>query len=216
MADMADADEVAAYRKAHPDTVLVAYVNSTAAVKANVDICCTSGNVEKVINSIPADRKIMFIPDCNLGSNMMKKLDRPMELWNGFCPAHNAVTPEMIENARRAHPEAEVLVHPECRPAVVAAADRALSTGGILKSVRESDASAFIIGTESGILHRLKKENPGKNFFPLQPEITCPNMKKITLTDVRDSLLSLTEKIVLPDELMASAVRPIEAMLALQ
>jgi len=216
MADMADADEVAAYRKAHPDTVLVAYVNSTAAVKAHVDICCTSGNVEKVISSIPADRKIMFLPDCNLGANMMKKLNRPMELWNGYCPTHNAVTPEMIENARRAHPGALVLVHPECRPAVAAAADQALSTGGILRFVRESGASDFIVGTEKGILHRLKKENPGRNFFPLQPEMICPNMKKITLTDVRDSLLSLTEKIVLPDDLMTSAVKPIEAMLALR
>jgi len=216
MADMADADEVAAYKKAHPDTVLVAYVNSTAAVKASVDICCTSGNVEKVLNSIPAGKKVMFLPDCNLGGNMMKKLDRGMELWHGFCPTHNAVTLEMIRKAREAHPGALVLVHPECRPEVAAAADQALSTGGILKFVQSSEAKDFIVGTESGILHRLKKENPGKNFYPLQPEMICRNMKKITLVDVRNSLLTLTEKIELPEDLMTSAVRPIEAMLMLK
>lgn len=215
MADMADADQVAAYRKEHPGTVLVAYVNSTAAVKAQVDICCTSGNVEKVLNSIPPEKSVMFLPDCNLGGNMSSKLGRAMELWRGFCPTHDRVTASMIAQARAARPGAPVLVHPECRPNVVAAADFALSTGGILKHVRESAGKDFIIGTESGILHRLKRENPDKNFYPLQPKMICPNMKKITLEDVRNCLLSMTEKIVLPPELMAAAVRPIEAMLAL-
>ena len=160
MADMADPSEVAAYKKANPDTVLVAYVNSTAEVKAQVDICCTSGNAEKIIRSIPADKKIMFLPDRNLGANMMNKLNRPMELWQGFCPTHNKVTVEMIREARRMHPEAKVLVHPECRPEIVAEADEALSTGGILRFVRESADRQFIIGTETGILHRLAKENP--------------------------------------------------------
>ena len=216
MADMADPSEVAAYKKANPDTVLVAYVNSTAEVKAQVDICCTSGNAEKIIRSIPADKKIMFLPDRNLGANMMNKLNRPMELWQGFCPTHNKVTVEMIREARRMHPEAKVLVHPECRPEIVAEADEALSTGGILRFVRESADRQFIIGTETGILHRLAKENPEKEFFPLKPEMLCPNMKKITLQEVADTLAEMRNVIELPPELMARAVLPIERMLAVK
>ncbi len=216
MADMADAETVAAYRAAHPETVLVAYVNSTAATKANVDICCTSGNVEKVLRSIPEDREIMFLPDRNLGRNMIRKLGRKMELWDGCCPVHNLVTAEMIADARRKYPGAPVLIHPECPEEVAAAADAALSTGGILKYVRESDAEEFVIGTEKGILHRLIRENPDKTFHTLQPEIICADMKKITLTDVRDALKNKAEQIILPADLMEKAVRPIEAMLALQ
>lgn len=215
MACMADPHEVAAFRAENPDTVLVAYVNSTAAVKALVDICCTSGNVEKVLNSIPADKKVMFLPDCNLGGNMAQKLNRPMNLWKGFCPAHNRVSVESIAQARVAHPEALVLVHPECRPSVLAVADKALSTGGILNFVKTSEAREFIIGTESGILHRLRKENPDKKFYPLEPEILCADMKKITLEDVKNSLVNMTHKVELPPELIAAAVKPVLAMLAL-
>lgn len=157
----------------------------------------------------------MFLPDRNLGANMAKKLNRPMELWNGYCPTHNYVTVEMIREARSAHPGSVVMVHPECRPEIVDASDFALSTGGILRAVRESEKTDFVIGTEAGILHRLENENPGKHFFPLQPCMTCANMKKITLEDVRNCLLTQTEKIVLDEKLMADAVKPIEAMLAL-
>ncbi len=216
MADMADPSEVAAYRKANPDTVLVAYVNSTAEVKAQVDICCTSGNAEKIIRSIPPEKKIMFLPDRNLGANMRNKLKRPMELWEGFCPTHNKVTVEMLRSARALHPEAEVLVHPECTPEVVAEADESLSTGGILRHVRESSKTQFVIGTETGILHRLQKENPGKTFYPLKPEMLCPNMKKITLQEVADSLAEMRNVIELPPELMERAVLPIERMLAVK
>ena len=213
MADMADPEPVANYRKAHPDAIFVAYVNSTAAVKAQVDICCTSGNAEKIIQSLPKDREILFLPDRNLGGNISGKLGVDMDLWPGFCPTHNRVTVEMIEKARAAAPDALVLVHPECTPEVVAAADQALSTGGILKFVRESDAKRFIIGTEAGILHRLRNENPGREFLPLQPEMICPNMKKITLEDVARSLRDLTEQIEIAPELREAAVRPILRML---
>ena len=214
MADMADPSEVAAYKKANPDTVLVAYVNSTAEVKAQVDICCTSGNAEKIIAELPENQEILFLPDRNLGGNMNRKLDRKMDLWPGCCPTHDHVTPEMIAEARAAHPGAKVLVHPECAPEVVAAADEALSTGGILKFVRESSDKAFIIGTESGILHRLRKENPGKEFYPLQPEMICPDMKKITLENVRDCLKNMAPRIELSEEILREAVKPIEAMIA--
>ena len=214
MADMAAADAVAAYRAAHPEAFLVAYVNTTADVKAHVDLCCTSGNAEKIIAELPENQEILFLPDRNLGGNMNRKLDRKMDLWPGCCPTHDHVTPEMIAEARAAHPGAKVLVHPECAPEVVAEADEALSTGGILKFVRESSDKAFIIGTESGILHRLRKENPGKEFYPLQPEMICPDMKKITLENVRDCLKNMAPRIELPEEILREAVKPIEAMIA--
>lgn len=216
MADMAEAESVANYRKEHPDAIIVAYVNSTAAVKAQVDICCTSGNAEKVIQSLPKDREILFLPDRNLGQNIADKLKVKMDLWPGFCPTHNRVTVEMINVARAKAPNALVLVHPECQPQVVAIADKALSTGGILRFARESSAQEFIIGTEAGILHRLRKENPNKKFLPLLPEMTCVNMKKITLEDVARSLRDLTEQVEIAPELQEPAVRPILRMLEIK
>ncbi len=215
MADMALGEKVAKYKAEHPDTLIVAYVNTTADVKAHVDICCTSGNAEKIISSIPEDQKILFLPDRNLGGNLNRKLGRNMLLWPGFCPTHDRVTQQVIREARAAHPGVKVLVHPECDPDVVALADESLSTGGILRFVRESSDPAFIIGTESGILHRLQKENPDKSFYPLQPEMLCPNMKKLTLENVRDCLKDMAPQIELPADLMAAAVAPIEKMLEL-
>ena len=216
MADMAEVDAVRRYRKEHPDEVLVAYVNSSAAVKAQVDWCCTSGNVERVLNAIPADARVMFLPDRNLGANMSDKLGRPMALWNGCCPIHDHITLESIREAREAHPEAEVLVHPECRPMVVAAADAALSTGGMLRHVSESLFKEFIVGTEMGIIHRMMRENPGKTFHPLLPKVICPDMKKITLENVLAALQGKCEEIALDPEMMEAARRPIERMLALK
>ncbi len=216
MAEMADPDAVAARRRKSPDAVFVAYVNSTARVKALVDICCTSGNAEKIIRSIPPDRRIVFLPDRNLGGNMMKKLGREMELWQGCCPIHDRVTVEMIRRARAAAPGAPVLVHPECRIEVVDEADEALSTAGILRFCRVSSEKRFIIGTEQGLLHRLRKENPGKEFLPLEPAMICCDMKKITLEDLYASLQDMTEKIELDPELASAAVRPIRRMLELK
>lgn len=214
MADMAAPDKVRAYREAHPGTLLVAYVNTTAATKACVDICCTSGNAERIISSIPSDREIMFLPDANLGANVSKKLGRKMSLWHGCCPTHNAIGPDRIAAARAEHPGAVVMVHPECPPETVAAADEALSTGGMLKFVRESFATDFVVGTETGILHRLRRENPGKNFYPLEPNPLCGNMKKITLEGVRDALRDLAPRVELDAGTIRLARAPIDKMLA--
>ena len=214
MADMADAGAVRAMRAAHPGAVFCAYVNSTAGTKAEIDICCTSGNVENVIASIPQDKEIVFLPDGNLGANMIRKLERKMILWDGCCPVHNAVTAETVKAARAAHPGVKVLVHPECPPAAAEAADLALSTGGMLRYIRESEEKEFIVGTESGILHRLRKENPDKTFHTFSPELICVNMKKLTLEQVRDSLRDGKEEIVLPEEICRAAAGPIEKMLA--
>ena len=215
MADMVNAKMIQAYKKDHPAAFFVAYVNTTAETKAEVDLCCTSGNVEKVLKSIPEDQEVMFLPDRNLGGNMNRKMNRAMELWKGCCPVHDAVTPEMIRQAKAEHPGALVLVHPECKPEVVAECDYALSTAGILKKVKELDAKEFIIGTEKGIFHRIQKENPEKKFYSLKPELICPDMKKITLESVRDALKNLSPAIELPEDMMESAVKPILKMMEL-
>ena len=215
MADMVNANMIKAYKKDHPDAMFVAYVNTTAETKAEVDLCCTSGNVEKVLKSIPENQEVMFMPDRNLGGNMNRKMNRNMDLWKGYCPVHDAVTPEMIRQARAEHPGALVLVHPECKPEVVAECDYALSTAGILKKVKELDAKEFIIGTEKGIFHRIQKENPEKKFYSLNPDLICPDMKKITLESVRDALKNMSPAIELPPDMMDSAVKPILKMMEL-
>jgi quinolinate synthase len=203
------------FRKENPDTLLIAYVNTTAATKSVVDICCTSGNAEKIVSALPAGQKVMFLPDANLGGNLVKKLSRPMELWNGCCPIHNRITPEDIRQARQAHPGAVVMVHPECKVEVTALADEALSTGGMLKFVAQSDAAEFIVGTEIGIIHRMKKENPGKKFYPLENNPVCEYMKKITLEKIAAVLRDLSCQIELDDNTIAKARKPIEKMLEL-
>ena len=216
MADMVSAEAVRKYKAEHPDTVLVAYVNTTAAVKAEVDICCTSANADRVVASIPKDKKIMFLPDCNLGSNISRSLGRPMELWPGYCPIHHEITSAHLAAARKLHAGATVFVHPECPPATVAAADRALSTGGMLRFVKNSEAKEFIVGTEYGIIHRLEKENPGKKFHELDPRPRCADMKLVTLEKIRDALRDGKPEVVLPADLMDRARRAIERMLEIR
>jgi quinolinate synthase len=167
MADMANPEEIREFKRNNPDTLLIAYINTTAATKALVDICCTSANADKVLRSIPPEQKVMFLPDRNLGQNTAANCLRTMEYWNGFCPIHDRITVEDVRRSRALHPAAKVLVHPECRPEVVAEADKALSTGGMIAYVRDSADTEFIAGTEIGILHRLTLDNPGKHFYPL-------------------------------------------------
>ncbi|MBR7107891.1 MAG: quinolinate synthase NadA [Lentisphaeria bacterium] len=216
MADMVDPDELKTYKAAHPDTILVAYVNTTAEVKALVDICCTSGNAEKIVSSLPADKEVMFLPDRNLGSNLVNKLHRPMQLWHGCCPVHDAVTVEMITAMREKFPNAQILVHPECRPEVVSAADQALSTGAMLNYVTASEHDEFVVGTESGILYRMMQANPGKKFHLLQPEILCADMKKLTLADVERALRTGKDEVMLSDEIIRAAESSIRKMLSVK
>ena len=216
MADMALAEKVAEYRRNHPGTVIVAYVNTTGAVKAEVDICCTSANAEKIVASIPADKDILFLPDRNLGKNVMNKLGRKMELWPGYCPVHDNITLEMISEARRQYPNAAVMVHPECPEEIVKVSEYALSTGAMLRFLPDAKEKEFIVGTESGILYRMQKENPDKVFHPLLPEILCNDMKKITSEDVLKSLKEEIYEVVLPVEMMDRARKSIENMLAVK
>ena len=216
MADMASAEAVQALRKEHPDAVFVAYVNTTAAVKAEVDICCTSANAEKIVAAIPEDKEIVFLPDQNLGGNVMKNLNRKMILFPGYCPTHHRIDPAQLEAVRKQYPDAPIVVHPECPVEVTALADAALSTGGMLKYVKESPAKQIVIGTESGIIHRLRKENPDKEFIALAPAPRCMNMKKITLESVLKSLEEMQAPVELPQAMIERAKLPIERMLAVK
>lgn len=214
MADMIDLPALNKLKQQHPDAVTVCYVNSTAEVKTGVDICCTSANAERIVASIPSDKEVIMVPDGNLGANVANALNRKLIRYNGFCPIHNRFSRQMIEDRRREFPEAIVIVHPECAPEITAAADAALSTGAMLGYVKKSPAKIFIIGTEIGIIYRLRKENPDKIFIPLTEQAICPDMKKCELFDVYLALRDMKEEIVLSEEIINSARGAIEKMLS--
>jgi quinolinate synthase len=213
MAEMVNYDELQKFRQKHPRTTVIAYVNTTAETKTIVDICCTSGNAEQIVNRYPPDQDILFVPDQNLGANLNAKLHRNMTLWPGYCSTHNKIMPEHIKAAKEAHPDAVVLVHPECRPAVVELADYAMSTGQMLDYVRNALFTEYIIGTERGIIHRMQLENPHKKFYELEPAVVCPNMKKITLENIRDCFSDMDCEVHIPDWIMANANVSIQHML---
>ena len=213
MADMITGEQLRALKAQHPGAAAVCYVNSTAEVKAECDICVTSGNAERVMATFPKDREIIFVPDRHLGSHIAEKLGITYILWPGYCPTHARLTAKQVAAARAAHPGAPVLVHPECPKEVRDAADERLSTGGMCAFARTSPAQEFIVGTETGILHRLRQENPGKKFWPAA-ELVCPNMKKTTLEKVRDCLQDMSPIVTVPEEIAARAKRAIDAMLA--
>lgn len=213
MADMADIDGVKQLKEQMPNAVTVCYVNSTAAVKTECDLCCTSANAVDIINSIPADKDIIFLPDKNLGQNVSDLTGRQFKLWPGYCPTHMRITKEMLLKKKEQFPDAVVMVHPECRPDVVALADVQLSTGGMIRFVHEHDAEQIIVGTEMGIIHRLEKENPDKMYIPISEQAVCMNMKMINLTDVLCCLEQDYEQIEIPEQVIEQAVAPIQRML---
>ncbi|MBI4800058.1 MAG: quinolinate synthase NadA, partial [Desulfarculus sp.] len=198
-----------------PGVPIVTYVNSSAEVKAESDVCCTSANAVKVVQAMDPARPIIFVPDQYLGHYAQIKSGRDLILWPGFCPTHMKITVEQIQALKARHPGAEVVVHPECRPDVVAAADQALSTGGILRYAREYKGQELIVGTETGILHRLAKENPGKTFIPVNDKAVCPNMKRITLEKVLASLETMQHPIEVPEDIRLKALGAVQRMLAL-
>jgi len=212
MAAMVDAESLNWLIEEHPKAKVVSYINTSAEVKAISDICCTSSNGVKVINSLSA-KKIIFVPDKNLGLYIQRFVkDKNLILWPGICPTHHKIDKEEILQLKKKHPQAEILVHPECTPEVIDIADHALSTNGMILCAKKSDAKEFIIGTEKDLCYRLKKEIPEKTFYPLKSAI-CPNMKKITLEKVLNSLKTLEPKVKLPDELMEKAKKPLQRMM---
>jgi quinolinate synthase len=216
LANSCKAEKLAEFKAKHPDHKVLAYVNCTAAVKAQCDLIVTSGNALKLVNQLPKDEKIIFVPDQHLGGYIAGLLKRDYMLWPGYCPTHAAVTVKSIEAARQLHPGAPVMVHPECARDVREAADQQLSTGGMCRFARESEAQAFIVGTEVGILHRLRKENPGKAFYPVSERIVCPNMKKTTLENLAASLREMKTAVTVPADIATRAKRAIDAMLAIR
>lgn len=216
MADMADAETVKEWRAKYPQAAVVAYVNTSAAVKAVSDICCTSSNAVKVVRSL-AEEEIIFLPDQNLGSYVAAQIpEKKFHLWPGFCRTHHQVSVDEVEKVKQAHPEAKLLIHPECRPEVIAHADFIGSTKQIVEQVAKMDASTFIIGTEMGIIHGLKKRYPDKRFYLLTPKLVCPNMKKTTLADVATALRTLQPVITVPEPIHSQARRSLERMLAVK
>jgi quinolinate synthase len=216
MADMITADQLRELKEKHPGAVVICYVNSTAEVKALSDICCTSSNAIKVVESVPEDKDIIFIPDKYLGSYIQGKTGRKMILWNGYCPTHIRINARQIIELKKKHLDAEVIVHPENTPEVIEVADRVESTGGMLKYMKDSDNKSFIVGTEVGIIHRLKKESPDKEFIPAFAKAICPNMKLITLEKVLWALEGEETKIEVPEDIAVKAKSAIDRMIALK
>jgi quinolinate synthase len=213
LADMITAEQLRAKKKEHPQAVVVCYVNSPAEVKAESDICCTSANAVKVVESLDA-QEILFVPDQNLGHYVSTKTGKEMILWPGFCPTHAVmIRPERIRELRQEYPQAKVVVHPECTPEVIALADEVLSTGGMCRYAQRDEVREMIVGTEVGIIHRLKKENPGKRFIPVSEQAICPDMKLITLEKVLRSLEEMGPEVKVPEGIRLRAKATVDKML---
>ena len=215
MANMITVRQLRELKMQHPQAKVVCYVNTTAAIKAECDICCTSANAVKVINSIPKDVPIIFVPDQSLGDYVSKKCGREMILWGGYCPTHHRILAQDIINARKEHPEAEVMVHPECTADVIELADQALSTSGMRRYANETNAGELIVGTEVGLLHSLRKDNPDKKFYPASKLADCPNMKLNNLEKILWSLEDMVYEIIVPEDIRLKAWKAIEKMLEL-
>ncbi len=213
MADMVTAEQLRALKAQHPGAIAVCYVNSTAEVKAECDLCVTSGNAERVMATVPRDREVIFVPDSHLGDHIATKQGRSYVLWPGYCPTHARLTAKTLEAARAAHPGAPVLVHPECARDVRDAADERLSTGGMCRYARESSSRTILVGTETGLLHRLRRENPEKTFVPVSDDLICPNMKKTTLENLHEALREMKTRVEVDPEVAVRAKRAIDAML---
>lgn len=213
MANMITAEDLRELKSQHPKAVVVGYVNTSAEVKAELDICCTSTNAVEVVNRFKDAEEIIFVPDKYLADFVSKKTGKVLISWDGYCPTHVKILPEHIIKAVRLHPKAKVIAHPECTPEVIALADQALSTGKMCKFVKESKDKEFIIGTETGIIYRLQKDNPDKKFYPAIELAVCPNMKKTTQEKILWALEELKEEVRVTDEIRKRAKKAIDKML---
>jgi len=214
MADMITAEELREWKRNYPGGKVVCYVNTSAAVKAECDVCCTSANAVNVVNSIEGD-EILFAPDKNLAAYAARHTQKKIIPWDGYCYVHNNILARDVREKKRRYPEAEVWVHPECRPEVIDIADKILSTGGMVKEARITTKKDIIIGTETGIIYRIKKENPTKNFYPARDQALCSNMKKTDLKKVLRSLEDMVYKVEVPLEISQRARSSIEKMVSL-
>lgn len=216
MAEMVTAEALREMKKQHTGASVVCYINSTAEVKAECDICCTSSNALKVISTLPEGKPIIFVPDRYLGSYVSGKCGREVIFWPGYCPTHQRILAKDIVKLKEEYPEAKVIVHPECRSEVVALADEALGTGGMLRYIRERGGETFIIGTEIGIIYRMRKENLSKRFIPASEHAVCPNMKLLSLEKILWSLEELAFQIKVSDKFQDAARETVEKMLSIK
>ena len=212
LADMITAEQLRRLKQEHPDASVVCYVNSSAEVKAESDYCCTSSNAVEVVNSLSPDRAVIFVPDQHLGQFVTQKAGRDLVLWPGYCHVHVVITEDDIKNTKAKYPDAIVMAHPECTEPVKELSDQLLSTGQMLKFARKRTAKRFIIATETGIIHALKKQNPEAEFIAATDRAICPNMKKITVDKVIGSLQDMQYKITLPDEVIKKAKKALDRM----
>jgi quinolinate synthase len=212
MANMITAGQLRKLKAENPNATVVTYINSSAAVKAESDYCCTSANGVKVVNSIDA-KDIIFVPDQYLGGFIEKKTGKKMILWPGYCPTHVKILPEDILARKKEYPNAKVVAHPECRPDVVALADEALSTSGMIRYAARPEVKELILATEVALLHRLTKENPGKKFIPASTKAVCPNMKKTTLEKILEALETMQPEVKVPEEIRVKAFACVDRML---
>ena len=213
MASMITAQDLRKLKKEHPQAAVLGYVNTSAEVKAELDFCCTSTNAIAVVNALRNVEEIIFVPDKYLADYVSRQTGRKLISWNGFCPTHVKILPEDVKREKKFHPRAKVLVHPECLPSVVAMADAALSTSQMGKFARETEAKEMIIGTEVGLIYRLKKDNPTKEFYPASERAVCPNMKRTTQEKILWALEELEEEIKVPEEIRQRARKAIDRML---
>jgi len=213
MADMITAEDLRKFKSDRPGIPVVTYVNSSAEVKAESDICCTSANALKVVNSLP-DKEIIFTPDRNLGHYVSQFSSKKFHLWDGYCPTHERLKPETVQQLKTIHPAALFICHPECSPAVTALADHACSTSGMYDYCRQSSAKRFIIGTEAGILYRLREENPDKEFILASPALFCPNMKLTSLEDIFEALKNMMPVVTVEESVRLRAKTALDRMLA--
>jgi len=213
MADMITAKSLHKLKRQHPKATVACYINSSAAVKAASDICCTSANAVKIVEKLADAAEIIFVPDQYLGSYASAQSEREMTLWPGFCPTHIRIQPQDIVRQKAEHPQAKAVVHPECRPEVIALADEVLSTGGMCRFARETEAREIIVGTEIGLIHRLKKENPEKRFIPASEQAICPQMKLITLEKVLWALNKMANQVRVPERTRLRAKVAVDKML---
>ncbi|MFW6035044.1 MAG: quinolinate synthase NadA [Halothermotrichaceae bacterium] len=214
MANMADVQGLRKMKEKYPDAEVVTYANSTAAVKAESDVCCTSSNAVDIVNALD-NEQILFVPDKNLGKYVAERTDKEVIIWEGYCATHHRVKPEEVKKVKEKHPDAPILIHPECMPEVSKQADYVGSTAGILRYAKESDTETIIVGTEQGIIHRLKNENPDKKFYLLSSQLICPNMKKTNLDKVVDSLENMQTQIEINDKIRVKAHQALQRMLKL-
>ncbi len=212
LADMITAEQLQILSKQHPEAVVVCYVNSSAEIKAQSDYCCTSSNAVELVNSLPEDKEIIFVPDQHLGRFVSQRTGRELILWPGYCPTHILITEDDIKRAKALYPQAIVLAHPECSEPVKELADELLSTGQMLRFAEKSDGGQFIVATETGIIHTLQKQNPNAEFFAASEKAICPNMKKITLEKVLWSLEDMQYEITVSEEIRGKAKKALDRM----